>query len=36
MPNKNDTLLSQAVNIVDQAVEQAVARLSTLRLESRR
>jgi superfamily II DNA helicase RecQ len=36
MPDKDDTLLNQAVNIVEQAIEQAVAGLSTLRLESRR
>jgi hypothetical protein len=36
MPNKDNTLLNQAVNIVEQAIKQAVARLSTLGLKSRR
>ena len=36
MPEKNDTLLQGAVDVVDKAIEQAVTSLSTLRLESRR
>ena len=36
MPNKDDTLLTQAATIVEQAIKQAVSGLSTLGLESRR
>ena len=36
LPDKNDTTLSQAAHVVEQAVEQAVAGLSTLGLETRR
>ena len=36
MPDKDDTLLTQAAAIVEQTIEQAVSGLSTLGLESRR
>jgi hypothetical protein len=36
MPDKNDALFQQAVKIVDRAIEQGVAGLSTLPLETRR
>jgi hypothetical protein len=36
MPDKNDNLLGQAVEVVEQVVEQAVSGLSTLALETRR
>lgn len=36
LPNKNEPTLSQAAHVVKRAVEQAVARLSTLSLETQR
>ena len=36
MPNKDETLLTQAATIVEQAIKQAVSGLSTLGLKSRR